>query len=44
VFTLDRKQLRADLRAVADPADAQSAVSTAASFVVDAKRPGAVKA
>jgi alkaline phosphatase D len=44
VFTLDRKQLRADLRAVADPADAQSAVGTAASFVVEAKRPGAVKA
>jgi alkaline phosphatase D len=44
VFTLDRKQLRADLRAVADPADAQSAVGTATSFVVEAKRPGAVKA
>jgi ABC-type microcin C transport system duplicated ATPase subunit YejF len=36
--------LRIDLRAVADPADTQSAVGTAASFVVDAKRPGAVKA
>jgi alkaline phosphatase D len=44
VFTLDRKQLRADLRAVANPADAQSAVDTAARFVVEAKRPGAVKA
>ena len=44
VFTLDRKQLRADLRVVANPADAQSAVDTAASFVVDAKRPGAVSA
>ena len=43
-FTLDRKQLQADLRVVADPADAQSAVSTAASFVVDAKRAGAVPA
>jgi hypothetical protein len=29
---------------VADPADAQSAVGTAASFVVDARRAGAVPA
>jgi alkaline phosphatase D len=43
-FTLDRKQLQANLRVVADPADAQSEVGTAASFVVDARRAGAVPA
>jgi alkaline phosphatase D len=43
-FTLDRQQLQANLRVVADPADAQSAVGTAASFVVDARRAGAVPA
>jgi alkaline phosphatase D len=41
-FTLDAKRLHAQLRVVADPLDAKSACTTAASFVVEAGRPGAI--
>lgn len=44
LFTLDSKQLHAALRVVDDVSDAQSAVRTSASFVVDAARAGAVRA
>jgi alkaline phosphatase D len=40
-FTLDPRELRAELRVVDRPLDAASAVHTAARFVVEAGRPGA---
>ena len=40
-FTLDAKRLQAQLRVVDDALDPASGVATAASFVVDAARPGA---
>ena len=41
-ISLDAKQLTAQLRVVDDAADPQSTARTSASFVVDARRPGAV--
>jgi alkaline phosphatase D len=41
-FTLDAKRLEAQVRVVADVRDPASAVSTAATFVVEPARPGAV--
>ena len=43
-FTLQRGELQAQLRVVADARDAHSAVSTVARFAVQADRPGAVRA
>jgi alkaline phosphatase D len=43
-FTLQRDQLHAQLRVLADALDANSSVSTAASFVVPAGKPGPQKA
>jgi alkaline phosphatase D len=43
-FTLDAAQLRAQLRVVDNPFDPASGLSTAARFVVEAGRPGAVAA
>jgi alkaline phosphatase D len=43
-FTLDGKQLQAQLRVVDDVRDPRSGVHTAARFVVDAQRPGAQSA
>jgi len=40
-FVLDAKQLRARLQSVDRPADPASGITTVASFVVDAARPGA---
>jgi alkaline phosphatase D len=40
-FTLDAKQLQAQLRVVDDALDPASGIATAASFVVEAARPGA---
>jgi len=42
-FTLQRGELQAQLRVVADARDAGSAVATAAQFAVQAGRPGAVR-
>ena len=42
-FTLQRGELQAQLRVVADARDAVSAVATAAQFAVQAGRPGAVR-
>lgn len=44
LFTLSAQQLHADLRVVDDADDAASAVRTSAGFVVEAARPGAVRA
>ena len=43
-FVLDAKQLRARLQSVDRPADPASGITTVASFVVDAARPGAQSA
>ena len=43
-FPLQRGELQAQLRVVADARDAASAVSTVAQFAVQAARPGAVRA
>lgn len=43
-FTLTRERLQADLRVVADPADAASDVRSGARFVVEAGQVGAVRA
>jgi len=43
-FELDAKQLRASLQVVDRPVDPASSVATAARFVVDAGRPGAIAA
>jgi len=43
-FTLTRERLQADLRVVADPADAGSEVRSGARFVVEAGRAGAERA
>ena len=43
-FTLDAQALRAELRAVDDPADPASAVRTLARYAVEAGRPGPVAA
>ena len=44
LFTLDAKQLQVALRVVDDVNDPASAVRTATSFMVDARKPGAVAA
>ncbi len=43
-FELDRQQLRASIEVVDRPLDPESGITTAARFVVDAARPGAVAA
>ena len=43
-FVLDAKQLQVKLQVVGDALDPASGVSTAARFVVDADKPGAVSA
>ncbi|HZT55241.1 MAG TPA: alkaline phosphatase D family protein, partial [Burkholderiaceae bacterium] len=43
-FTLDAKQLQAQLRVVDDALDPGSGITTAARFVVEASRPGAIAA
>ncbi|MEO6744197.1 MAG: alkaline phosphatase, partial [Caldimonas sp.] len=43
-FRLDAKQLEAQLRVVDRPLDPASGVTTAARFVVDPAKPGAVSA
>ncbi|MBL8345772.1 MAG: alkaline phosphatase D family protein [Rubrivivax sp.] len=43
-FALTRERLEADLRVVADPKDANSTVTSAARFVVEAGKPGAERA
>ena len=43
-FTLDAKQLQMQVRVVDDALDPASGITTAARFVVDSARPGAVQA